>query len=45
VGNVELKKAFEKHVHEHDLGSDAAAFLLFQTELEERWLPKTFGWK
>ena len=45
VGNPELKLAFTQHVTSLGLGSDEAAYVLFQKELKERWLFKLFGFK
>lgn len=36
-----FKRAFEKHVAEIGMGSDEAAWVLFQTELAEQWLDKS----
>lgn len=45
VGNPELKLAFTQHVTSLGLGSDEAAYVLFQKELKERWLFKLFGFQ
>ena len=41
--NPPIKAAFEAHVREIGLGTDAAAGILFRAELRERWLDRTVG--
>jgi hypothetical protein len=36
-----LKRAFDAHIARHNIGSDEAAWALFQAELTERWLDKS----
>ena len=41
--NANIKAAFDAHVAEIGLGSDAAAGIVFRAELGERWLDRAVG--
>jgi hypothetical protein len=36
-----LKTVLEKHIHRYGIGSDEAAWILFQAELAEKWMEKS----
>ncbi len=38
VGSQALKVRFDAHISQFDIGSDEAAWILFQAELAEKWL-------